>query len=36
MAHNVSAVCDGLAARISKTAGFAGPTNCGRSEPWEA
>jgi len=28
MAHNVSAVGDGLTARISKTAGFAGLANC--------
>jgi hypothetical protein len=35
IAHNVPAVYDGLAARISVCAANAGPTNCGWSEPWE-
>jgi hypothetical protein len=35
MAYNVPAVYDGLAARISKTVGFAGPTNCGGVMAWE-
>jgi hypothetical protein len=35
IAHNVPAVYDVLAARISKCVAFAGPTKCGWSEPWE-
>jgi hypothetical protein len=35
MLHNVPAVYDVLAARISKCAAFAGPTKCRWSEPWE-
>ena len=35
ISYNVPAVYDGLAARISKTVGFAGLANCGCSEPWE-
>jgi hypothetical protein len=35
ISHNVLAVCDGLAARISKTVGFAGPTNCAEVMAWE-
>jgi hypothetical protein len=35
IAHNVPAVCDGLAARIGKTVGFAGPTNCAGAMAWE-
>jgi hypothetical protein len=35
IAHNVPAVYDVLAARISKCVAFAGPTKCGWNEPWE-
>jgi hypothetical protein len=35
MAHNVSAVYDVLAARISKCVAFAGPTKCGWRLAWE-
>jgi hypothetical protein len=35
MSHNVPAVYDGLAARISNHGVFAGPTNCGGGLPWE-
>jgi hypothetical protein len=35
MAHNVPAVYDGLAARISKCAAFAGRTNCAGGFAWE-
>jgi hypothetical protein len=35
MAHNVPAVCDGLAARIRKCAAFPGPTNCAGAMAWE-
>ena len=35
ISHNVPAVYDGLAARISKCVAFAGLPNCGCSEPWE-
>jgi dolichol kinase len=35
ISHNVPAVCDGLAARIGKTVGFAGPTNCAGAMAWE-
>jgi hypothetical protein len=35
IAHNVSAVYDGLTARIEKCAAFLGLANCGCSEPWE-
>jgi hypothetical protein len=35
MAHNVPAVYDVLAARISKCVAFAGRPKCGWSEPWE-
>ena len=33
MAHNVPAVCDGLPARISKCAAFAGRAKCGGEKP---
>jgi hypothetical protein len=35
ISHNVPAVYDVLAARISKCVAFAGPTKCGWSEAWE-
>jgi hypothetical protein len=35
MSHNVPAVYDVLAARISKCVAFAGPTKCGGGLPWE-
>jgi hypothetical protein len=35
MAHNVPAVYDVLAARISKCVAFAGPTKCGGGFAWE-
>jgi hypothetical protein len=35
IAHNVPAVYDVLAARISKCAAFAGRTKCGGGLPWE-
>jgi hypothetical protein len=35
MAHNVPAVYDGLAARISKHVVFAGPANCAGATAWE-
>jgi hypothetical protein len=35
MAHNVPAVCDGLAARIRKCVAFPGPTNCAGAMAWE-
>jgi hypothetical protein len=35
IAHNVPAVCDGLAARISVCAANAGPTNCAGAMAWE-
>jgi hypothetical protein len=35
IAHNVPAVCDGLAARIGKCAAFPGPTNCAGAMTWE-
>jgi hypothetical protein len=35
IAHNVPAVYDVLAARISKHVVFAGPTKCGGGLPWE-
>jgi hypothetical protein len=35
IAHNVPVVYDGLTARKSKTAGFAGPANCAGTMAWE-
>jgi hypothetical protein len=35
IAHNVPAVYDGLAARISKCVAFAGRTNCAGTTAWE-
>jgi hypothetical protein len=35
IAHNVSAVCDVLAARIRKCVAFPGPTNCAGAMAWE-
>ncbi|MDR2784839.1 MAG: hypothetical protein LBB83_02875, partial [Treponema sp.] len=35
ISHNVSAVYDGLTARIKKCVAFLGLANCGCSEPWE-
>jgi hypothetical protein len=35
IAHNVPAVCDGLAARIKKCVAFPGPTNCAGAMAWE-
>jgi hypothetical protein len=35
MTYNVSAVYDGLTARIEKCAAFLGLAKCGYSEPWE-
>jgi hypothetical protein len=35
ISHNVPAVYDGLAARISKCTAFPGPTNCAGAMAWE-
>jgi hypothetical protein len=35
IAHNVPAVCDGLAARISKCVAFAGRPKCAGATAWE-
>jgi hypothetical protein len=35
IAHNVPAVYDVLAARISKCVAFAGPTKCAEAKAWE-
>jgi hypothetical protein len=35
IAHNVPAVYDVLAARISKSVAFAEPAKCGGGLPWE-